>query len=182
MSRVGKKPLTVPKGVEVTINGRTVAVKGAKGQLQSQLPAEINASLAAGEGGVQEVTFAPTGNPRQLSAAWGTARAIVRNMIEGVSTGYTIPLKLIGVGYRAAVQGKNLNMTLGYSHPIELDIPQGITVDVKDQTELTVSGTDKQAVGQFAAIVRGKRAPEPFKGKGVRYVGEFIAMKEGKKK
>ncbi len=182
MSRVGKKPIAVPKGVDVTINGRTVAVKGAKGQLQEQLPAEILATLGAGEGGVQEVSFAPTGNPRQLSAAWGTARAMVRNMIEGVTAGYTIPMKLIGVGYRATVAGKKLNMTLGYSHPIEVEIPTGITVDVKDQTEMTITGTDKQAIGQFAAIVRGKRPPEPFKGKGVRYTGEHIVMKEGKKK
>ncbi len=182
MSRVGKKPLAVPAGVEVTINGRTVAVKGAKGQLTEQLPQDIAASLAPAEGGGQEVNFVPTGNPKQLSAAWGTARAIVRNMLEGVTVGYSIPMKLIGVGYRANLQGKRLNMTLGYSHPIDLEIPNGINVEIKDQTELTVSGTDKQAVGQFAAIVRGKRAPEPFKGKGVRYVGEYISMKEGKKK
>jgi large subunit ribosomal protein L6 len=182
MSRVGKKPLALPKGVEVSINGRSVAVKGAKGQLNDTLPQSISATVGAGEGGVQEVSFTPTGNPKQLSAAWGTARAMVRNMVEGVTNGYTIPMKLIGVGYRAAVQGSKLNMTLGYSHPINLEIPKGITVDVKDQTEMTISGTDKQAVGQFAAIVRGKRPPEPFKGKGVRYTGEHISMKEGKKK
>jgi large subunit ribosomal protein L6 len=181
MSRVGKKPLSVPKGVEVTINGRDISVKGAKGSLSTQIPADITATQATNEGNV-ELTFEPKGNPRQLSAAWGTARALVNNMIVGVTTGYSISLKLIGVGYRAAVQGQQLNMTLGYSHPVEVKIPAGITVEVKDQTEVTVSGTDKQKVGEFAANLRSRRAPEPFKGKGVRYTGEFIAMKEGKKK
>lgn len=177
MSRVGKKPITVPKGVEVMVNGRLVNVKGAKGALAATIPADITATVENGE-----VTFAPAGNLRQLSASWGTARAMVRNMIEGVTTGFTITLKLIGVGYRASVAGKKLNMTLGYSHPIDIDIPAGITVDVKDQTELTVTGNDKQQVGEFSALVRSKRAPEPFKGKGVRYTNEYIAMKEGKKK
>jgi large subunit ribosomal protein L6 len=182
MSRLGKKPLSIPKGVEVTVNGRMVAVKGSKGQLQDEMPADIAAAIAAGDEGLQEISFTPTGNPKQLSAQWGTARALVRNMIDGVTKGYTIPMKLIGVGYRATVNGKKLNMTLGYSHPIEVAIPEGVTVDVKDQTELTVSGIDKQRVGQFAAMVRSKRAPEPFKGKGVRYTNEHITMKEGKKK
>ena len=182
MSRLGKKPLSVPKGVDVSVQGRTVTVKGAKGQLHDTMPAEIAVALAAGDEGLQEVTFTPTGNPKLLSANWGTARALVRNMIDGVTKGYSIPMKLIGVGYRAAVQGSSLNMTLGYSHPIEVKIPSGVTVEVKDQTELTISGTDKQQIGQFAAMVRSKRAPEPFKGKGVRYTNEHITMKEGKKK
>lgn len=181
MSRVGKKPLPVPSGVEVTINGRDIAVKGAKGNLTTQIPADIKATMGTEEG-KPVVTFEPTGNPRQLSAAWGTARALVNNMITGVTTGYTISLKLIGVGYRAAVQGSQLNMTLGYSHPVEIKVPAGITVEVKDQTEVTITGSDKQKVGEFAANIRSRRAPEPFKGKGVRYTNEFIAMKEGKKK
>lgn len=181
MSRVGKKPLPLPKGVEATINGRTVTVKGAKGTLTTELPANIKVNTATVEGAT-ELTFEPAGNPRQLSASWGTARALVNNMVVGVTTGFTISLKLIGVGYRAAVQGKQLNMTLGYSHPIEILIPAGLTVEVKDQTEVTISGSDKQIVGQFAANIRGRRAPEPFKGKGVRYTNEFINMKEGKKK
>lgn len=182
MSRVGKKPLPLPKGVEATINGRTVSVKGAKGTLSTVLPASITVTSGAGEDGLTELTFTPAGNPRQLSASWGTARALVNNMVTGVTSGFTISLKLIGVGYRAAVQGKQLNMTLGYSHPIEILIPAGITVEVKDQTELTLTGNDKQVVGQFAANIRGRRAPEPFKGKGVRYTNEYIAIKEGKKK
>ncbi|RYG59375.1 MAG: 50S ribosomal protein L6 [Alphaproteobacteria bacterium] len=181
MSRVGKKPLPVPNGVEVSINGREISVKGAKGNLVTQIPAEIKATMGTEEG-KPVVTFEPTGNPRQLSAAWGTSRALVNNMIVGVTTGYNISLKLIGVGYRATVQGAQLNMTLGYSHPIEIKIPAGITVEVKDQTEVSVSGSDKQKVGEFAANIRSRRAPEPFKGKGVRYTNEFITMKEGKKK
>jgi large subunit ribosomal protein L6 len=177
MSRVGKKPIAVPKGVEVNINGNTVNVKGAKGALAASMPPEIKATLADGE-----VSFQPTGNPKQLSANWGTAHAMVRNMIEGVTKGYVITMKLIGVGYRANLAGKKLTMTLGHSHPIELEVPANLTVEVKDQTEMTITGTDKQLVGQFAAIVRSKRAPEPFKGKGVRYANEYIAMKEGKKK
>lgn len=181
MSRVGKKPLPVAKGVEVSINGRDISVKGPKGNLSTRIPADITATMGT-EDGNPVVNFVPAGNPRQLSASWGTSRALVNNMIVGVTTGFTISLKLIGVGYRAAVAGKQLNMTLGYSHPIEILIPAGLTVEVKDQTELTITGSDKQIVGQFAANVRGRRAPEPFKGKGVRYTNEFIAMKEGKKK
>jgi len=177
MSRVGKKPITIPSGVEVSVSGRTVNVKGAKGTLSHQIPAEIAVKVQGGE-----VEFAPTGNPQRLSASWGTARALVGNMIEGVTKGFSINLKLIGVGYRASLAGKKLNMTLGYSHPIEIAIPEGLTLEVKDQTEITVSGSNKELVGQFAAMVRGKRAPEPFKGKGVRYTNEHIAMKEGKKK
>lgn len=182
MSRVGKKPLPLPKGVEATINGRSVSIKGAKGSLTTVLPADITVTSGKGEGDVTELTFTPAGNPRQLSAAWGTARSLVNNMITGVTTGFTINLKLIGVGYRATVAGKQLNMTLGYSHPIEVKIPEGITVDVKDQTEIAITGADKQKVGEFAAGVRSHRSPEPFKGKGVRYTNEHITMKEGKKK
>lgn len=181
MSRVGKKPLPLPKGVEATINGRSVTVKGAKGSLTTELPADITVTSNNVEG-TTELTFEPKGNPRTLSAAWGTARALVNNMVLGVTSGFSITLKLIGVGYRASVQGQQLNMTLGYSHPVEIKIPAGLTVEVKDQTEVTISGTDKQKVGEFAANVRSRRAPEPFKGKGVRYINEFISMKEGKKK
>lgn len=182
MSRVGKKPVAIPSGVEVAVSGNTVTVKGGKGSLSQQMPAEIAAKVGQDETGKPEVTFAPTGNPRQLSASWGTARSLVSNMIEGVTKGFTINLKLIGVGYRASVAGKKLNMTLGYSHPIDVEIPNGLTLDVKDQTDIAISGIDKQLVGQFASNLRGRRAPEPFKGKGVRYANEHISMKEGKKK
>lgn len=181
MSRVGKAPLSLPAGVEATINGRTVTVKGPKGTLTTEIPANIAVNSSTNEGKT-ELTFEPKGNVRQLSAAWGTARALVNNMVVGVTNGFSISLKLIGVGYRAAVQGQQLNMTLGYSHPIEVKIPAGLTVEVKDQTEVTVSGSDKQKVGEFAANIRSRRAPEPFKGKGVRYTNEYISMKEGKKK
>lgn len=185
MSRVGKKPITLPKGVEVAVNGRSLSVKGPKGNLTMQLPASINAAVAQNQG-VSELTFTTSAaNPRQekkLSPLWGTMRALSRNMMVGVTEGYSIVLNLVGVGYRAQSAGSKLNMSLGYSHPIELDVPQGITVAVKDQTEITISGTDKQSVGEFAALVRGKRPPEPFKGKGVKYANEHIAMKEGKKK
>ena len=183
MSRVGKKPLPVPKGVEAQVQGRTVHVKGPKGTQKLELPYGVDVVLGQSDEGTPELVFSPKGNLNgKLSALWGTARALVSNLIEGVTKGYSLKLNLIGVGYRANVTGKNLGMTLGYSHPIDMPIPAELTVDVKDQTEITISGVSKQAVGQFAAKVRGMRAPEPFKGKGVRYSKEFIAMKEGKKK
>lgn len=182
MSRVGKKPISIPSGVEVTVNGSTVQVKGAKGTLSQILPPSITAAVGKDEAGKPEVSFAPQGNPRQLSASWGTARSLVANMIEGVTKGYNIKLGLVGVGYRANLAGKKLSMTLGYSHGVEIDVPANLTLDVKDQTEISITGVDKALVGQFAANVRAQRAPEPFKGKGVRYVNEHITMKEGKKK
>jgi large subunit ribosomal protein L6 len=178
MSRVGKKMIEIPSGVDVTVSGQQVSVKGTKGTLTHTLPDTIVPHL---EG--KELNFTTAREDNKLSAIWGTSRALVRNMIEGVTKGYTIQLKLVGVGYRASMQGQKLNMTLGYSHPVNIDVPQGIAVEVsKDQTEVTINGTDKQRVGEFAAFVRGKRAPEPFKGKGVRYTNEHIALKEGKKK
>ncbi|PIZ30854.1 MAG: 50S ribosomal protein L6 [Alphaproteobacteria bacterium CG_4_10_14_0_8_um_filter_53_9] len=178
MSRVGKKVITVPSGVDVQVSGQQVNVKGAKGNLSQVIHGDIKPVLNG-----TELSFVPVRDDRKLSAIWGTSRALVSNMIEGVTNGYKIGLKLVGVGYRANMQGANLNLALGYSHPVNVDIPQGIAVEVsKDQTEITITGSDKQQVGEFAAFVRGKRPPEPFKGKGVKYVGEFIAMKEGKKK
>lgn len=178
MSRVGKKPVEIPSGVTVEVAGDIVKVSGAKGNLQQKLPADISAKV---EG--NEVIFTPARESRALSPVWGTARALVRNMIEGVSKGYTIKLALVGVGYRATMQGNKLGMALGYSHPISIEIPSTLKVEVsKEQTDITISGADKYEVGQFAANVRAKRSPEPFKGKGVRYAGEHIVMKEGKKK
>lgn len=181
MSRVGKKPMTLPQGVDAALNGRILNIKGPKGALELKLPDSINASI---EG--KELTFSTVdAGPRQarrLSPVWGTTRALASNMVTGVTQGYSIVLNLVGVGYRASMSGAKLNMTLGYSHPIEMDVPPGITVEVKDQTTVTVSGTSKQQVGEFAANVRSKRPPEPFKGKGVKYAGETIVMKEGKKK
>ncbi len=178
MSRVGKKPVEIPSGVTVEVARNTVKVSGKNGQLSQVLPPDIDAKV---EG--NEVVFTPVRKNAALSAKWGTARALVGNMIEGVTKGYTIKLALVGVGYRASMQGQKLGMTLGYSHPISLEIPSGLKVEVgKDQTDITISGADKQLVGWFASKVRDQRGPEPFKGKGVRYAGEHIVMKEGKKK
>lgn len=178
MSRVGKKPIEIAKGVTVEVSGNTVKVTGPKGTLSQQLPPNVSAAVVD-----NEVVFTPASKSPRLSPVWGTARALVGNMIEGVTTGYTIKLALVGVGYRANMAGTKLNMALGYSHPVNLDIPEGLKVEVsKEQTDITISGSDKALVGQFAANVRAKREPEPFKGKGVRYAGEHIVMKEGKKK
>lgn len=178
MSRVGKNPVAIPSGVTVDVAGRTVKVTGPKGSLSQTIPHDIDAKVEGGK-----VVFTPKGSVQRLSPAWGTARALVRNMVEGVTKGYTIKLKLVGVGYRANMQGTKLNLALGYSHPVNMDIPQGIAVEVsKDQTDITITGADKHGVGMFASEVRAKRAPEPFKGKGVRYAEEYIVMKEGKKK
>lgn len=177
MSRVGKAPVSIPAGVEVTLNGRAMAVKGTKGTLNYTLPHEIDAKIED-----NTVTFAPKREGKQFAAKWGLARALTANMVEGVTKGFEIKLKLIGVGYRANMAGAQLNLAVGYSHPVLMDVPQGLTVTVPEPTEILVTGADKQAVGQFAANVRAKRPPEPFKGKGIRYADEYIAMKEGKKK
>lgn len=176
MSRIGKKPIAIPKGVEVTVSGRNVTVKGPKGSLVQEMHPHISAKVENGE-----VEFTPVAKGN-VSPVWGAMRALVSNMITGVTEGYSVVLSLVGVGYRATAQGSKLGMTLGYSHPVEVAVPQGITIDVKDQTQITITGINKHAVGQFAANVRAKRPPEPFKGKGVRYANEHIVMKEGKKK
>lgn len=178
MSRVGKKPIEIPSGVTVEVAGDTVKVSGAKGNLQQKLPPNVSAKV---EG--NEVIFTPARESRALSAVWGTARALVRNMVEGVTKGYTIKLSLVGVGYRANLAGDKLNLALGYSHPVVVQVPSSLKVEVsKEQTDITITGANKQEIGEFAANVRAKRSPEPFKGKGVRYAGEHIVMKEGKKK
>lgn len=177
MSRIGKKPLSIPKGVEVSVSGRTVTVKGPKGSLTQEMHPNVAANVEN-----NEVVFTPTVSKGNVSPVWGAMQSLVGNMIEGVTNGYSVALSLVGVGYRAQAAGSKLNMTLGYSHPIEMAVPQGLTVDVKDQTSITISGINKHLVGQFAAKVRDQRKPEPFKGKGVRYANEHIVMKEGKKK
>lgn len=175
MSRVAKKPISIPKGVEININGRQVSVKGPKGLMSMDIHSTVSLSQDAGE--------------LQLLAAnddaWamaGTMRAILNNLILGVSQGFEKKLTLIGVGYRAQAQGSKLNLTLGFSHPIEYPVPEGIKVETPSQTEIVVSGTDKQKVGQVAADIRGFRPPEPYKGKGVRYSDENVLRKEAKKK
>ncbi|MBE6436486.1 MAG: 50S ribosomal protein L6, partial [Akkermansiaceae bacterium] len=175
MSRVGKKVITIPAGVTVTINGADVTVKGAKGELSWTLPTGITAAV---EG--TELTVSRADETRALRALHGTNRSLLNNMVEGVSKGFVKELEIVGVGLKAAVKGNVLDLALGKSHPILHPIPAGITVTVTDNTKLKVEGINKQVVGQFAAEVRGYYPPEPYKGKGIHYVGEYIRRKEGK--
>ena len=175
MSRVGKKVINIPSGVTVTINGAQVTVKGGKGELKWTMPDGITAAV---EG--TELTVSRADDSRKLRALHGTNRSLLANMVEGVSKGFSKELEIVGVGFKAAVKGKNLDLALGKSHPILHPIPDGITVTVTENTKLKVEGVDKQVVGQFAAEVRGYYPPEPYKGKGVHYVGEHIRRKEGK--
>jgi large subunit ribosomal protein L6 len=177
MSRVAKRPVALPQGVTTTVDGSTVTVKGAKGALQ--LPLRPGLSLAQ-EGQSVRVEIAERNKESLMHA--GSLRAHLENCAIGVSKGYEKKLELVGVGYRAAAQGKKLNLTLGFSHPVEYDVPEGITIETPSQTEIVVKGADKQRVGQVAAEIRAYRAPEPYKGKGVRYSGERIELKETKKK
>ncbi len=178
MSRVGKKPITAPKGVDIKVGGGHVAVKGPKGELKMALSDEVGVKVDNGE-----VTISAR-NPeeRKSKAMWGTVRANIQNMVTGVTTGFTKDLELQGVGYRAAMKGRDLELSLGYSHPVIYKAPPGITFASAKPTEIKISGADKQAVGQVAAEIRGYRPPEPYKGKGVRKVGEYVRRKEGKKK
>ncbi len=175
MSRVGKKTITVPADVTITIAGETVTVKGSKGELTWTMPVGISATV---EG--TELTVARADESRRLRALHGTNRSLLANMIEGVSKGFVKELEIIGVGFKAAVKGTVIDLALGKSHPILHPIPAGLTVTVTDNTKVKVEGIDKQVVGQFAAEVRGYYPPEPYKGKGVRYVGEHVRRKEGK--
>jgi large subunit ribosomal protein L6 len=177
MSRIGKQAIAVPSGVTVTINGQDVAVKGPKGQLALTLIDDIDAQL--GDNGVVVETKSDTKRGRSM---WGMSRTLVNNMIVGVSDGFNRELEINGVGYRAQVQGKNLQLQLGYSHEIKFPIPDGIDVKCEKPTSISISGIDKQKVGQVAAKIRGYRPPEPYKGKGVKYADEHIFRKEGKKK
>jgi len=177
MSRIGKKPIEVAKGVTVTLNGQEVAVKGPKGELKLTLVDDVTVSQT--EAGI---VVAPREDTQRARAMWGLSRTLVSNLITGVSTGFTQNLEITGVGYRAALQGKNLQLNLGFSHEVLYPIPAGIEVKVGKPTEISISGINKQQVGQVAAEIRSYREPEPYKGKGVRYAGEFIFRKEGKKK
>jgi large subunit ribosomal protein L6 len=178
MSRVAKQPVTLPQGVTATIAADNVTIKGSKGTLSLALNAR-HASVVQ-DGGVLKVQKANEGREADMIA--GSIRAHLANIVHGVSKGYERKLELVGVGYRAAVQGKNLNLTLGFSHPIVYVAPEGITIEAPTQTEIIVKGTDVQRVGQVAADIRNFRPPEPYKGKGVRYAGEKIELKEAKKK
>ena len=177
MSRVGKKPVAVPSGVTANIEGQTVKVKGPKGALQIVLHGDVSAKLEGGS-----VRVDPRNETQQARAMWGTYRALVAKLIEGVTKGYQRKLEISGVGYRAALQGKNLQLQLGYAHDIVYPIPEGVTIVVPKPTEIVITGVDAQKVGQAAAEIRAFRKPEPYKGKGVKYSGEFIFRKEGKKK
>ena len=177
MSRIGKKAITVPSGVTVTLDGQRVAVKGPKGQLAYSAPEEIR---VAQEGG--QLTFTPTSDSQRAGAMWGLSRTLVNNMVDGVTKGFEETLELVGVGYRAAMKGKNLSLQLGFSHDIDFPPPEGITFASAKPTEIKIAGIDKQMVGETAARIRRIRPPEPYKGKGVRYAGETVRRKEGKKK
>ena len=174
MSRVAKKPIGLPKGVELTSTTDQITVKGPKGTLSLDKPAAVSIVI---EDGVANVTAGSSGDVPMA----GTVRAIVANMVHGVSTGFERKLDLVGVGYRASMQGRDLNLSLGFSHPVVFNAPEGITIETPTQTEIMVKGADKQRVGEVAAKIRSFRPPEPYKGKGVRYSGEKIIIKEAKK-
>ena len=178
MSRIGKKPVTIPSGVTLTQTGQHIVVKGPKGELSFTLPDTISGKLDG-----EEFTVTPVDESNKVAKSmWGMSRTMVSNLVEGVTEGFKKDLELRGVGYRAQSQGSKLTMQLGFSHDVVFEAPEGITITVGKPTEITVSGIDKQKVGQVAAVIRSYRKPEPYKGKGVRYVGEFVRSKEGKKK
>lgn len=177
MSRIGKHPVEVPEGVNVNIAGQRVTAKGKLGQLSMTLVDEVLAELDG-----DRIWVKPRDESKRARAMWGMSRSLVKNLVVGVAEGFTVRLEINGVGYRAAVQGQFLNLQLGYSHEINHPIPEGITVKCERPTLISVSGADRQKVGQFAAQVRAYRKPEPYKGKGIRYEGEYVRRKEGKKK
>ena len=177
MSRIGNKPVTIPSGVSASVEGQTIKVKGPKGQLQFVVHDDVAVKLDN-----NVVTVTPRVETNRARAQYGTARAQIANLVAGVTKGFEKKLEITGVGYRAAMQGKNLQLALGYSHDVVYPIPEGITITVPKPTEITISGSDIQRVGHVAAEIRAYRPPEPYKGKGVKYVGEFIFRKEGKKK
>ena len=177
MSRIGKKPVAIPSGVTANIENGTLSVKGPKGTLSLGLSDLIDYKV---EG--SEISVTPANDTKQARSFWGMQRTLVSNLVEGVTEGFTKVLQITGVGYRAQAQGRKLKLQLGYSHDVELDVPEGLEVKTPDQTTVEISGIDKQAVGQFAAEIRRWRKPEPYKGKGIKYRGEYIFRKEGKKK
>ena len=177
MSRVGKMPIDVPKGVDVQLSADKITVKGSNGTLSRALSTHVRVKNDAGK-----VTFEPIGESVQANAMSGTMRALVNNMVNGVSKGFEKKLTLVGVGFRAQAQGQKLNLQIGFSHPVVKDMPAGIKVETPTQTEIIIKGADRQAVGQIAAEVRAIRPPEPYKGKGIRYSDERVSLKETKKK
>jgi large subunit ribosomal protein L6 len=177
MSRIGKKPVPVPTGVQASVDGQTVKMKGPKGALQVQLPDEVAATVEEGA-----LKLAPRAETKRGRAMWGLSRSLVANLANGVINGFEKRLEITGVGYRASMQGKNLQLALGYSHDVVYPVPEGISVATPRPTEIVVAGVDRQKVGQVAAEIRAFRPPEPYKGKGVKYAGEYVFRKEGKKK
>ena len=180
MSRIGKKPVPIPANVQATVDGQTVKVKGPKGELAFTLVEEIKVSKTA-----EGIEVAPVDETQRARAMWGMSRTMIDNMVKGVTSGYAETLEITGVGFRAAMKGKNLNLQLGYSHDIDFPIPPGITIALdgpKKDTVINISGIDKQQVGQVAAVIRSFKKPEPYQGKGVKYKNETILRKEGKKK
>ena len=178
MSRIGKKPVVIPAGVTARLEGQRIAVKGAKGELNFTAPDEVSVTL---DGAVVHVNPHHSEDKR-ARAMWGMARAQIANLVTGVTKGFEKKLEINGVGYKAAIAGKNLQLSLGYSHDVVYPIPAGISIVTPKPTEITIAGIDKRQVGQVAAEIRAFRGPEPYKGKGVKYAGEFIFRKEGKKK
>lgn len=177
MSRIGKKPVTIPSGVTASIEGRTLSVKGPKGALSLDLVDEVTYAVEDGTISVQ-----PANSTKRSRSFWGMQRTMVQNLVTGVTEGFTKTLQITGVGYRANLQGKNLKLQLGYSHDVDYPVPEGIEIKTPDQTTVHITGIDRQKVGQVAAEIRRWRKPEPYKGKGIKYAGEFIFRKEGKKK
>ena len=177
MSRIGKKPVAVPANVTATLNGAELAVKGPKGQLAMSVADEVVVTV---DGNV--ISVKPRDDSKRSRSFWGMQRTMVNNLVVGVTEGFTEILEINGVGYRASVQGSNLKLQLGFSHDVDFAIPEGISIKCPDQTTVEISGTDKQKVGQVAAEIRRWRRPEPYKGKGIKYRGEYIFRKEGKKK
>jgi large subunit ribosomal protein L6 len=177
MSRIGKRPVPLPSGVTATTEGRTLSVRGPKGTLSLQMREEISYDVS--EDGI---SVQPANETKQARAFWGMQRTLVQNLVTGVSEGFTKVLEITGVGYRATAQGKSLRLQLGYSHDVNVDVPEGIEIKTPDNTTVEVSGIDRQKVGQVAAEIRRWRKPEPYKGKGIKYRGEYIFRKEGKKK
>jgi large subunit ribosomal protein L6 len=177
MSRIGKKPVAIPTGVTANVEGQTVKMKGPKGTLALVLPDDVTVKMDKGA-----IKVDPRTETNRARAMWGTSRTLVANLVAGVTKGFEDKLDITGVGYRASIQGKNLQIALGYSHDVIYPIPEGIAIVTPKPTEIVITGIDKQKVGQVAAEIRGFRPPEPYKGKGVRYSGEYIFRKEGKKK
>lgn len=177
MSRIGKRPVGLPKGVEAKVSGQTVEIKGPKGT--RSFTATDDVTLAVED---EAVTVTPRGSSKRARQQWGMSRTMVQNLVTGVTDGFKKELEIQGVGYRAQLQGKTLKLSLGYSHDVDFDVPEGVTITCPKPTEVIIEGSDQQLVGQVAANIREWRAPEPYKGKGIRYKGEYIFRKEGKKK